>query len=104
MTGNPAMVIEHFNDRVGYPQLDLFANQSMRHRVIVALEFDVVIETRDAGALELGVLEWHRRQRSQGRTLEQLEPRAPAPFQFLNGRLFKSSSSSPIAALSSARP
>jgi hypothetical protein len=42
------MTVEHFQDGVGYPQLDLFANQGVRHRVIVALELDVIIEPRHA--------------------------------------------------------
>jgi hypothetical protein len=42
----------------------------------MAFELDVVIEPRDASALEFGVFKWRGRQRAKHRPLEELEPRA----------------------------
>ena len=62
------------------------AHQGVRHAVVVALEFDVVIDV-DLGALaekDLKALGW---QRLQGRRVELLESAAPVAGQLLEGAL-----------------
>src|SRR6516164_10581281 len=74
VTGDAPMVVEHLHGAARHPQLDLLADEGVRHRVVVMFELNVVIEARDPSALELGVFERGRRQRPDHRTLEQLEP------------------------------
>ena len=83
VTGDAPMVVEHLHRDAGHAQLDLLADELVRHRVVVALELDVVIEARDLRPLELGVFERGRRQRPNDRAFEQFEPRAARALQFL---------------------
>ena len=88
--------------RCGDPRLDLLAEQAVRHRVVVLVDLDVVVEA-DPAALPLGVVVGLGRQRLQRRPVElaRTAARRLTPSRRI-GRSLRSSSSSRIAALSSA--
>ena len=67
----------------GDPRFDLLADQGMRHRVVVVVELDVVIEAGDPCPFEFGVLESGARQRPQRRPVERVEPAAARALELL---------------------
>ena len=69
--------MEHLDGAAGDAQVDLGADQRVRHRVVEGVRLDVIIEP-DAGEPPFGVLVIGRRQRSQRRPLDAREQIAPA--------------------------
>ena len=77
MHGDTIALMEQLNRACGDAGLDLFAQQPMRHRVVMALDVDVIIE-RHAADAPFGIHEGLRRQRRQRRLIHLLEQLAAA--------------------------
>ena len=80
MRGDASAAVEHL-DRAGRDaDVDLLADQRMRHRVEEALDLDVIVEP-DPGETPFGELVVRLRQRLEGRPLDTREQIVPADAQ-----------------------
>jgi hypothetical protein len=84
MHGDPGAAGQHLHRGGRHAQLDLLANQPVRHAVVVAIEFDVVVDVH-ADALEAGDGHTGRRQRPKLGALQRQEGRVAAAGQLLEG-------------------
>ena len=75
MRGDALAAMEHLDRARRDPRPHLLAQQRVRHRVVVLLDLDVVVEP-DAAFLPFGVDVGLGRQRLERRPLELLEQRA----------------------------
>jgi hypothetical protein len=76
MRGHAPAAVEHL-DRVGADaDVNLLADQAVRHRIEEAVDLDVIVGPH-AGQPPLGIDVWHRRQLMQSRSLDRLEQLAP---------------------------
>ena len=76
MAGDALTFVEQLDRALGDARLDLFLQQAMRHRVVVAVDIDVVIET-DPAQSPLGInvgLAWQPIERRPIEFLEQTPP------------------------------
>ncbi|EZP67307.1 hypothetical protein BV97_05721 [Novosphingobium resinovorum] len=72
MAGDPFVILEDLNHPLGQPHIDLAADQTMRNRVKVAVDGNVVIGM-NLGALPFSVFERGNRQRLERRAFDLLE-------------------------------
>jgi hypothetical protein len=84
MTGHPARAGQHFDRALRDAQFHFAVDEGMRHAVIAAVEFDVIVDI-DPRALPFSEREGCRRQGPQVGRIEQGEGRGPAAGQFLEG-------------------
>jgi hypothetical protein len=77
VSGDPLAAVEDLDGAAGQAQVDLLADQGVRHGVEEAGGLDVVVEIVP-GEPPFGILVVVDRQRSQGGTLDALEELAPA--------------------------
>src|SRR6516225_545770 len=77
MSGDTLAAVEHLDGVCGDADVDLLADQGVRHRIEEALDLDVVIKA-DAGQPPFAVDVFRNRQRLQRRTLDRFEQLAPA--------------------------
>jgi hypothetical protein len=77
------MAKQHLDHVARHAQLDFLPYKRVRHRVVVAVAFDVIVEPRYPGALELGIFEARARQWPQRRPVEELEPTAARAVELL---------------------
>jgi hypothetical protein len=72
MAGDPLAPVEQLDRALGDARLDLLAQQAVRHRVIMAVDIDVVVES-DAALAPLGVDVGLDRQSGERRPVELVE-------------------------------
>ena len=77
MARNPAAFVEDLDRAVGNARLDLLADQARGHRVVVALDLDVIVGC-DPALLPLGILVGFARQLLESRPLDRLQQLEPA--------------------------
>src|SRR5208283_2946899 len=77
MSGDARAAMKHLDRARGDADVDLLADQAVRHRIEEALDLDVIVET-DAGQAPLGVNIFGSGQATEQRTLDRLEQYAPA--------------------------
>jgi hypothetical protein len=77
VSGNALAAMEHLDRVRGDAEVDLLADQGVRHRTEEALDLDVIVEA-DARQTPLGIDIFGGRQPTQQRTLDHLEQLAPA--------------------------
>ena len=75
MGGDALGVMEHLDGAAGDTHIDLSADQRMRHRIVEALDLDVIIDPH-AGEPPLGELVIARRQGVQRIAFDAREPSA----------------------------
>jgi hypothetical protein len=76
VSGNALAAMEYLDGARGDADIDLFADQGVRHRIEEALDLDVVIKA-DAGQPPFGIDVFRCRQRLQRWMLDRLEQRVP---------------------------
>src|SRR5690242_13082504 len=77
VAGHSTTAVEDLDDGVGHAQLDLFADESVRHAVQTGFVLDVVVDV-DLGPLPPRELPARLWQRAQGRAIQRLEGRLAA--------------------------
>ena len=102
MTGDPLAPVETLDHVARDAHLDLPFDQGMGHRVVVALDRDVIIDVH-AGLLPFRIDVGLRRQRLECRLIQLLEVLSAATGELSERRALSLSNSSPMAALSSRR-
>jgi hypothetical protein len=95
-------LVEQLDGAGGDAGFDLLAQQAVRHRAVVAVDVDVIVE-RDTAAAPLGIEVGLHGQGGQRRPVEFVGQLAAADLERRIGRPFNSSSNALIAAFSSAR-
>ncbi|MEO8039841.1 MAG: hypothetical protein ABI794_13815 [Betaproteobacteria bacterium] len=66
----------HLESAASDAKLNLLSNQVVGHQAIVPLELDAAVQTRDPGALELGILEGRGCHSRECRTLDEQAPQS----------------------------
>ena len=101
MHGDPLAAMEQLDGAAGRADVDLLADQAVRHRVEEALDLDVIVDA-DAGEPPFGELVVLARQRCQRRALDGLEEVAAADAEPAHDMIVDAVEAPAIAALASA--
>ena len=73
---------EGFHGMLGEPDVELMFDQGIGHRVVMAIDLDVIIDV-DPGPFPVGIDVRLNRERLQRRFIQALEARTPAAGKFL---------------------
>ena len=102
VAGHAFALVEEFHHLGTQADLELLLDQRVGHRVVVAFDFDVVIDI-DAGEFPLGIFIGLRGQGPEGGAVERLKQLCREPGSFLKGRALSAGRRGWRAALTSAR-
>ena len=82
MGSHPAASEEGFHGVLGEPDIELLFDQCIGHRVVMAIDLDVIVDV-DPGLFPVGIDLGLNRERLQRRFIQALEAGTPAAGQFL---------------------
>jgi len=88
MAGNPLAALKHLDGGRGHPHVDLLPDETERHRVVMAGDFDALVDA-DRGHLPFGKFIPLAGQGTQRRLVEFGKGTGPTAGQFLEGTLIE---------------